>query len=105
MLATQTFTGTGQTLSVVLEDDVSRDFIFQVTGSGTHTLAVQLSNDGTTWVAVQLTPVGGGAAVTSVSAAGMWRVEQVGGAQRIRVQSTVAGTGSMVALLGGARRR
>lgn len=44
----------------------------QITGTFTATLQFEATIDGVTWFAALLTPVAGGAAVSSASAAGAW---------------------------------
>lgn len=54
---------------------IAGDFLgLQVSGSPVGlTLALEVSIDGTNFTALSLLPVGGGAAVTSVTAAGAWQ--------------------------------
>lgn len=74
--------------------DDRRSFLgVQLVGTFTATVVVEGTNDNGTWVTVAATPWGGGAAVTSMTAPGGWRVD-VSGMQlvRIRVSSYTSGT-------------
>lgn len=73
----------------------------QVTGTWSGTLEFQVSVDKVNWIPVSVQPLGGGAAVTTVTANGIWRVPAsniigLGGINHLRVSSTAAWTGTAV---------
>lgn len=65
----------------------------QLTGSWTGTITFEASVDGTTFVALPVTPIAGGATVTSATINGIWYVQNTG-FRIIRVRATAAMTGS-----------
>lgn len=71
----------------------------QLTGTFSGTVVVEGSNDASTWVALAMSPWGGGADVTSVTAPGGWRVNSSGlRLVRIRISAYTSGTVNVYAL-------
>ena len=65
----------------------------QVTGTFVGTVTFEGTVDGSTWVAMQFIPIGGGAGVTSVTAPGIVRAECAGyRLVRARVSAYTSGT-------------
>ncbi len=56
-----------------LDDVIAEEIYIQITGTFTGTLTPAASVDGTTYDAAQLQSIGGGAAVSTVTAPGSWR--------------------------------
>jgi hypothetical protein len=65
----------------------------QITGTFNATVAFEVSNDGTNWVAVELTTPAGAAAATTATTAGIF-VGPVGGYRKLRARCSVYASGS-----------
>lgn len=85
-------------LDLILSGALSEEGIVDVSGTFVATLVVEGTADGTTYRALAMSPVGGGADVTSVSAAGAWRINFAGckGA-RVRVSAYTSGSAVVAA--------
>lgn len=96
MNAQATFAAPG-VLVLEVNDAMSEEGVVDVSGTFTGlTVAVEGSTDGgTTWRALAMSPVAGGADVTSVTAAGAWR-SNFGGFNKARVNVSAIATGSVV---------
>lgn len=71
----------------------------QVTGTFVGTILIEGTVDGGTWVTLAIDPFGGGAAVTSITAPGAWKVDVSGLALvRARMSAWTSGAAT-VALL------
>lgn len=87
-----------------VSDSQGMDALLDVTGTFTGlTLELQGTVDNTVWRVLALLPVGGGAAVTSVAAAGAW-LANVSGFLRCRAIATAIATGSASVRLNVVRR-
>src|SRR5882724_7244472 len=64
----------------------------QVSGTFTGTISFECSIDGTNWTALSVTPVGGGAAVTSATAVGTWSFSGALAVVRTRASASMTGT-------------
>lgn len=69
----------------------------QVTGTWAGTFQFEMTVDGTTWVAVNLTPPSSTTAVTSTTANGVWTGTALG--RRMRVRASVLSSGTAVVSL------
>lgn len=66
--------------------------VMQVTGITTATITFEGSQDGTTWAAVQVTPLGTGVAATTATADGLYRLSCKGLVwARARISAWTAG--------------
>lgn len=88
-----------QTPDLGAPQDKDGGVCIQITGTWTGTLEFQASVDGTNFIPISAQPLGGGAAVTTVTANGIWRVPAstivgLGGINRVRVGATAAMTGT-----------
>lgn len=70
----------------------------QLVGSGTWTAVVEGSIDGSNFETLSMNPAGGGVAVTSVTASGLW-IANVGGLTQIRVRLSAYTDGAVVATI------
>jgi hypothetical protein len=66
----------------------------------THVFEGAYETSPTNWWTIPITPLAGGAPVTSITANGQW-VAPVGGFQQVRLRRSVAGTGSASVVLNG----
>lgn len=65
----------------------------QITGTWTGTVQIQGTVDGTNWFALTAVPTPAAAPVSNITANGQWQVD-IAGMSSVRVQVTVAGTGT-----------
>lgn len=84
--------GAGCSLSLVAD---STAIAVQLTGTWTGTIAVEVGNDGATFVPARAFPVGGGAYVSSFTANGAWMVP-TGGMLYFRLRATSWTSGTAV---------
>lgn len=73
--------------------DLASSVSFQYGVGGVGTVVLEGSNDGTNWHTQEITPIGGGAGVTSAAVAGIWWATVV--TTQLRVRKTVAGGGGV----------
>lgn len=98
--AQKTFSQNGDALDVKLDDLLAEEILIQVTGAGTLTLVARVSMDGVNYVDVQLQPIGGGAAVSTITAAGMLKPAFTPyGARYFRLVCTAFTSGTLVGLV------
>ena len=91
-LATTTLSADEATLVIPINSEYGSKAVVQVSGTFSATLVVEGSLDGSNFVTLELAPVGGGAAVTSITAAGAWRVDlDAWKSARVRVDTYVSG--------------
>lgn len=88
-----TLTNVGDTTAIAMPDETQAIGTLQITASAdASTIVVEGSLDGATFAALQLTPVGGGAGVASVSGVGMWNFNY-NGLKSVRARKSAAGIG------------
>lgn len=74
---------------------------FQLVGAFSGTITFEASVDGTTFAALPVTPIAGGATVTTATAAGIWYVDTQGFAVvRARCSAYTSGTPALSARYG-----
>ena len=97
-LATGTLSADEATLAIPINSEHDSEAVIQVAGTFVATLLVEASLDGTNYETLEITPVGGGAAVTSITAPGAWRVD-LGGwkSAQVRVDTFTSGDAAVSA--------
>jgi hypothetical protein len=96
--ASKTFATAGDTVDLNISDTYSEEGIIGIVGGFTGTIVVEGAPDGVTYTALAMSPVGGGADVTSTAAAGAWRVNFAGcKTARVRASALSAGTPAVTA--------
>ena len=93
------FTATTDDPIVLGNRSRASDAVVQVEGGAPGTLVFEARVEGASaWVPISLTPVAGGAAVSSVTAAGIWRTTGYGASgMDVRIRMSVAGTATVTA--------
>lgn len=70
---TENLTGVGQNTADIFDTYKNPNQVqVQVAGTFVGTATFEASMDGATWIAVPMTPIGGGATVTTATAPGQW---------------------------------
>ena len=89
------------TLNVVQDDVTLSQFLtwgflgIQISGTWTGTITFEGTVDGTNWVALPVTPIAGGATVTTATGNGIWFVQNTGFAA-VRARSSTFTSGNPV---------
>lgn len=99
MICNETLTAADEVIGpfVVPRDHFVQAFI-QYGAGGVGTIALEITLNDTDWVIVGLTPIGGGAIVANLAAAGLAYAD-ISAASQVRVRKTVAGGGDVLASL------
>jgi hypothetical protein len=98
MNAQKTLAALNAALDLTLSGALSEEGIVDVSGTFTATLVVEGTADGSTYRALAMSPVAGGADVASVTAPGAWRVNFAGcKSARVRVSAYTSGSAVVAA--------
>ena len=96
MNAQKTLTALNAALDLNISDSFSEEGLVDISGTFTATLVVEGTTDGSIYRSLAMSPLAGGADVSSVTAPGAWRVN-FGGLKAARVRVSAYTSGSAVA--------